>query len=234
MAFSFHIQPLGDAAFTLFFANVIDENANQHIIKLSHHFRTNSAGKLKDIVPAYASITLHYDPEKIWPLCDPEQTASAYMLGWINDQMLKAVTPSHLNKRVFHVPVCYSEKFGPDLALLASEKSLRIEEVVGLHISRAYRVYMIGFLPGFPYMGLVDARIAMPRKKQPALHIEAGSVGIAGLQTGIYPVKSPGGWHIIGRTPLTLFDKDAQDPVLFSPGDEVSFFQISENEFENY
>ena len=108
------------------------------------------------------------------------------------------------------------------------------DEIVRLHTERIYKVYMIGFLPGFAYMGEVDERIAMPRKQQPRTNVEAGSVGIAGIQTGIYPLTSPGGWQIIGKTPMKLFDKEKEDAVLLQPGDEINFYSITENEFANY
>jgi inhibitor of KinA len=137
-------------------------------------------------------------------------------------------------QRILEIPVCYAKPFAPDLETLALQNQLTTEEVIQLHTAKVYRVYMIGFLPGFAYMGKVDHRIAAPRKSQPRTNIPAGSVGIAGEQTGIYPLVSPGGWNIIGQTPLKLFDAARPDPVLFQPGDRVHFYSISQNEFENY
>jgi inhibitor of KinA len=131
------------------------------------------------------------------------------------------------------IPVCYDALFAPDLGLLAASKGMTSEEVVQLHQSRPYRVYMLGFLPGFAYLGQVADKLAMPRKQQP-VEVAAGSIGIAGNQTGIYPMVSPGGWHIIGRTPVTLFDSDKENPTLLKPGDTVQFFSISLDEFENH
>jgi inhibitor of KinA len=136
--------------------------------------------------------------------------------------------------REIQVPVCYSGRFAPDMQLLCKQKGLSTEEVVHLHCSRIYRVYMLGFLPGFTYMGKVDERIAIERKERPRSEVPAGSVGIAGVQTGIYPMDSPGGWQIIGRTPLQLFTKQSEHPVLFAPGDRVKFYSISENEFKDH
>jgi inhibitor of KinA len=130
--------------------------------------------------------------------------------------------------------VCYGEKYAWDINEIAKEKSIPVDEIIRLHTAKKYRVYMIGFLPGFAYMGEVDEKIAIPRKAQPRTSVEGGSVGIAGMQTGIYPIDSPGGWQIIGKTPLKLFDKERDDPVLLKPGDEIEFYSITENEFSIY
>jgi inhibitor of KinA len=135
--------------------------------------------------------------------------------------------------RVVTIPVCYEKEFAPDIEYLAKEKNIPVEEVIRIHISKQYRIYMLGFLPGFPYMGEVDDRIVVPRKPQPVT-VAAGSVGIAGKQTGIYPLVSPGGWQIIGRTPLKIFDAEKEAPTLLRAGDTVQFISISKDEFESY
>ena len=137
-------------------------------------------------------------------------------------------------KRLIKIPVCYAPTFGWDLAEIAAQTGLLLSEIIEIYTSVKYKVYMIGFLPGFAYMGEVDERIAVPRKREPRLKIEPGCVGIAGRQTGIYPLASPGGWQIVGRTPLKLFDKNKSEAVLLKAGDEIQFFSISEDEFENY
>ena len=139
-----------------------------------------------------------------------------------------------LPSRKIKIPVCFAEKYALDIDHISKEKKLPVSEIIRLHTAKKYRIYMIGFLPGFPYMGEVDGRIAMPRKAQPQTKVEAGSVGIAGMQTGIYPLDSPGGWQIIGKTPLQLFNKEKDDPVLLRPGDEIEFYPITEDEFTNY
>eukprot|EP01136_Pigoraptor_vietnamica_P038048 Opistho-1_new@106825 len=125
------------------------------------------------------------------------------------------------------IPVCYDLSLAPDLVELATLHQLSVEEVIQLHTAQTYRVYMIGFLPGFAYMGSVDERIRTARKANPRTKVPAGSVGIAGEQTGIYPLDSPGGWQLIGQTPLPLFDATRTDPCLLQPGDEVQFCSIS-------
>ncbi len=136
--------------------------------------------------------------------------------------------------RNLHIPVCYSLKYGLDLPEISKHIKLPVDEIIRLHTAGKYKVYMLGFLPGFAYMGDVDERIAVPRKSEPRLSIEPGSLGIAGTQTGIYPLASPGGWQIIGRTPVKLFDKEKGDAVYFRAGDEVEFYTITEDEFDNY
>ena len=132
--------------------------------------------------------------------------------------------------RLIKVPICYDEEFGIDLDRIAKEKKLSKEEIIQLHTGKKYKVYMLGFLPGFPYMGAVDEKIAMPRKAQPIM-VTGGSIGIAGKQTGIYPFTSPGGWNIIGITPLRLFDQSKDEPTLLRTGDLVEFYSISKDEF---
>jgi inhibitor of KinA len=129
------------------------------------------------------------------------------------------------------VPVCYEQEFGPDLADVAEAHGLDAAGVVGLHTRPTYRVFMLGFLPGFPYMGIVDEAIATARLDAPRSRVPAGSVGVAGRQTGIYPMESPGGWRIIGRTPLRPFDPAAADPFLFAAGDLVEFYAIDRDEY---
>lgn len=136
----------------------------------------------------------------------------------------------HAAGRSFRIPVCYEQEFAPDLGWVAGQRGLGKEEVIRLHCTPTYRVYMIGFLPGFSYMGTVDERLQLPRKERP-VPVAAGGVGIAGMQTGIYPLNSPGGWQIIGRTPLRLFNVDLDPPVYLQTGDHVQFFPISSDEF---
>jgi inhibitor of KinA len=130
-----------------------------------------------------------------------------------------------------NIPVCYGGPFGPDLAAVATFAELAEDEVVRLHVEREYRVFMIGFLPGFPYLGPVDDRIAAPRRDAPRAVVRRGSVALAGRQTGVYPIDSPGGWQIIGRTPLSLFDPSSSTPARLAPGDTVRFVPIDSDEF---
>ncbi len=135
--------------------------------------------------------------------------------------------------RLFHIPVCYDEKFGPDLQLLSEEKNMEINQIIALHTKPIYQVYFLGFLPGFLYLGGLDKKLHFPRKKSPRKSVEKGSVGIGGDQTGIYPKNSPGGWQILGKTPVELFDKNRENPSPFSAGDRLKFYSISAKEFDS-
>lgn len=227
---AFTIFPLGDSALTIDFGNTINDDINQSVLHLFHKLR-HQLPFIKDVVPAYSSLTVYYD---VLSLQTKEKTAFEAM----QDLLLPLLKEDDINinnqSRKLRIPVCYAKRFAPDLEEIASQKNLTTEDVIHLHSGKIYRVYMIGFLPGFAYMGKVDARIATGRRSSPRTAIAAGSVGIAGEQTGIYPLASPGGWNIIGRTPLLLFDRSKEEPVLLQPGDGVEFYSITEDEFENY
>jgi len=227
---AFTISPLGDGALLVSFGNVIDEEVNKKVLQLFQQLE-NQRSFIQDLVPAYSSLTVYYD---VLALHTKEtsafERARELLLPLLNQIETNDASPG----RDIAIPVCYAKCFAPDLEELAVQKNLSPAGVIQLHTSRSYRVYMIGFLPGFPYMGKVDSRIATPRKRHPRLAIPAGSVGIAGEQTGVYPFASPGGWNIIGRTPLPLFDSERKEPVLLQPGDNVTFYPISEDAFENY
>lgn len=227
---SFTISPLGDNALTISFGNVMEETVNQKVMQLFHRLR-NGFSFITDLVPAYSSLTVYYD---VFALYNQEKSAFKKVKEQLLPLLEAAEKAEDFSGRTISIPVCYASPFAPDLAVLAAQKNLAEEEVIRLHAAHTYRVYMIGFLPGFPYMGIVDSRIATPRKSNPRTAVPAGSVGIAGAQTGIYPFTSPGGWNLIGRTPLQLFDSTRKEPALLQPGDSITFYPISEDEFENY
>ena len=238
--FPYRIFSLGDSAITLDFGNVIDEEINQYIIALFYQLKEKPLQGMIEAVPAYSSLTIYYDPFLLQKIIRENKTSCE----WITEQLEKRIQlPLEQNENkpsVIKIPVCYDKEFGPDLELIANEKDISIDEVIRIHLSKDYRVYMLGFLPGFSYMGQVDEKIEMPRKTQPRQKVEAGSVGIAGKQTGIYPVASPGGWQIIGRTPLKMFDRSlankekTESICLLHPGDEVMFYSITKDEFKSY
>jgi len=175
-------------------------------------------------VPTYRSVTVYFDPLKIdWPALEQR----------LNEEAAKPrdIAPS---PAPVQIPVCYGGEFGPDLDDVAEFAHVGTDDVIGLHTAAAYRVFMLGFLPGFPYMGVVPERIAAPRRSTPRRVVPAGSVGIAGPQTGVYPLASPGGWQLIGRTPLRLFDTERTNPFLVGAGDAVQFFAISADEYERW
>ena len=232
MDYSF--SPLGDSACTVVFGDHIDKAINEDILAIFRSIQSRREAFIIDLVPAYASLTVFYDPVELLHSVEGNQNSFEIICNYLTNYLSQFPSVDRPAPRQHSIPVCYSGQFSTDLAAMAATLKLSTSELIRLHGERTYRVYMIGFQPGFAYMGEVDERIAFPRKEKPARRVAAGSVGIAGKQTGIYPFESPGGWSIIGRTPLKIFDKAAASPVLFEPGDLVTFYPITENEFANY
>ena len=200
----YHILPLGDHALTIELGNSIDASVNQNCIAVFHQLKQAGLAFVKDIIPAYASVTVVYDVTAI-----RKEKPSAYL--FMKEKLEILLAGMDLDQPVSHrkieIPVCYDLSLGIDLQEMSQEKNMSIEEIIQMHTNKSYRVFMIGFLPGFAYMGSVDEKIITARRIQPRTNVAAGSVGIAGEQTGIYPLDSPGGWNIIGQTPLKLFDR---------------------------
>ena len=188
---------------------------------------------LKDCLVAYSSLTVLYNPYVIKTYYHVNATVFDWVSGRLQQAFEQSVQTEANNREIIRIPVCYEAPYCPDLQELAQQKQLTTNEVISIHTADTYNVYMIGFLPGFSYMGEVNERIAVPRKQNP-IPVIAGSVGIAGSQTGIYPLNSPGGWQIIGRTPLKLFDPFEPEPVKLQAGDRVQFYSITKKEFEEY
>jgi inhibitor of KinA len=230
----FTISPLSDTGLIIQFGNAIDETINKKILGLFHRIKTLAMPAVKDVVPAYSSLVIHYDIAKIKADASSHKTAYEIINEEIRTIIDKTSDEALIKGNTVRIPVCYADKYAPDINYISKEKKLPVDKLIRLHTARKYRVYMIGFLPGFPYMGEVDSRISIPRKTQPRTKVAGGSVGIAGMQTGIYPFDSPGGWQIIGKTPIQLFNKENENPVLVQAGDEVQFYSISEDEFANY
>jgi inhibitor of KinA len=224
------IFPLGDGALTIDLGNRISQPLNDKVMAMHQWFRQQPFDGLLDLITAYSSLTIVYDTFTIKTVQQPGGT----VFDWVKEQALKAWTqagPDITGTRVQHrIPVCYGPPFAPDLEAMARQKQLGPAEIISLHTGRIYRVYMIGFLPGFSYMAEVDQRIAHPRKEKP-VSVQAGSIGIAGSQTGIYPLTSPGGWNIIGRTPIKMFNPSSKYPVPLKAGDEVEFYSIPASEW---
>ena len=221
------IFPLGDAALLIDFGTAIDEEVSRKVLGLYHQLQAAAYPAITGLVPAYNSLTVHYD---VTALSGSGHSPFERLARWIGSlDRVSEESPGRLHT----IPVCYSSSFAPDLASLAQSCGLAEQEVIERHSSATYRVYMIGFLPGFAYLGSVDEAIAAPRHAAPRA-VAAGSVGIAGRQTGIYPLASPGGWQVIGRTPLAVFRPQNEEPALLAPGDTVKFYSISEDEFAHY
>jgi inhibitor of KinA len=227
----YRIFPLGDSALTIDFGNRIDEAVNKEVIARFNQLQQLPLPGMIEAVPAYSSLTIHYDVLAVKKKMTEGQTVYEWMKEKVEERLQQPGLQNEAIERLIKIPVCYEDEFALDIHYLAATKNITVDEVIQLHTSKSYKVYMLGFLPGFSYMGEVDEKIAMPRKPQPE-NIVAGSVGIAGKQTGIYPLASPGGWQIIGRTPLKLFDVTREEPTLLRAGDMVEFYSITKNEFE--
>lgn len=229
----YQIYPIGDQGITLDYGGEMSEEVNQQIFKLYRLLKDWQPAAVLDIIPAYHSISLIYDLIKVKKMAG-NLSAYHFLESKLKETAAAISDQQELfQQRSIKVPVCYDASLGPDLKELAELHQLSAEALIDIHCKQTYRVYMIGFLPGFAYMGTVDDRIVSPRKAVPRTNVPAGSIGIAGSQTGIYPFASPGGWQIIGQTPLILFDTHKIAPSLFEPGDEVRFQQISLEEFHH-
>jgi inhibitor of KinA len=215
-------SPLGDNAVRMRFGNAISEETNVHLRKISLLLEKEKIKGVIEWTPTYTSISVFYNPMII---------AFRDLCRTLKKLQSRAETEQLPPAREVIVPTCYSGKFGPDLENVATTNNLSVEEVIKIHSTPVYLVYMLGFSPGFPYLGGMDKRIATPRLATPRLKIEAGSVGIADVQTGIYSIDSPGGWQIIGKTPLKLFDAAGQNPFLLQAGDTLRFNPITEEEY---
>lgn len=227
----YKIFSLGDSAITLDLGNLISPELNRKALSIQRRLLEKPFAGFRDVWVAYSSVTIVYDPIEVKKVYNPGKTVYSFLSSWLQEAYNEAADLIPAIGRSISIPVCYDHEYAIDIQLLADKKQLTPSSIIELHTSRSYRVYMIGFLPGFCYMAEVDEQLVVPRKAQPIM-VNAGSVGITGSQTGIYPVQCPGGWYIIGRTPYRLFDKTSKNPVLLQAGDEVKFYSISKDEFE--
>jgi KipI family sensor histidine kinase inhibitor len=218
------IEPLGDSALLLRWPERIDAQINDRVHAIVAKIHSLRPAGLRDLVPAYASLALCFDPHAFAPEADPH----AQIERWLR-QCLADLSPSQRSQtqRCIEIPVHYGGEAGPDLDAVADAAGCDRERVIALHSGGNYRVAMLGFAPGFPYLSGLDPRLEMPRLAQPRLRVAAGSVAIGGAQTGIYPHEGPGGWRIIGRTDCVLFDPHRDPPSLLAPGDEVRFVALA-------
>jgi inhibitor of KinA len=217
--------PCGDTGLSVEFADGIDRLVNDRVQRLFRYLRAKPFPGIVDLNPTYRSLFIQYRP---WE-CSFENLVLRV------EQGLMIPDEDHARKAdPVRIPVCYGGVYGPDMDEVAAFHDITTDQVIRLHAAPEYYVYMIGFTPGFPYLGGLDERLFTPRKKEPRKLVSAGSVGIADRQTGIYSIESPGGWQLIGKTPLRLFDRQRPDPFLLSPGDSLQFVPITEDEFESY
>lgn len=212
------IRPVGDTMLLVEWAQAIDPVVNQKVIALAARLRARLEAAVRDIVPGYCSLGVHFDPLRT-DLAGLERVIREEAAGVSGEE-------TTVSGEMHEIPVRYGGAHGPDLPAVAEWARCSPAEVIERHAARLYRVYMLGFVPGFAYLGVVDPAIAAPRRQVPRERVPAGSVGIAGGQTGIYPIASPGGWQLIGRTDLTLFDPARATPSLLAPGDLVRFVPV--------
>jgi inhibitor of KinA len=227
------IYRLSEHALTVELGNQLMRDTNNRVLALQQTLLENPAEGLLEMVPAYASLTIYLQPGIFQDLAGGRAMVNAW-----EQRIREAIAQPTLNKceagKLVEIPVCYHESLAPDLERVSSVTGLSRMEIIQLHSSVIYRVYMTGFVPGFPYMGITHEQLNIPRKQKPALRVAAGSVALAGRQTGIYPLETPGGWQVIGRTPLRLFDPETVHPFLFHAGMDVQFAPISLEEFNQY
>ncbi len=224
------IEPLGETFLLLRFGSRLDVTLNARVAALAAELHGAALPGIVDIVPAYASLGLHYDPAA-W------RSAGSHPWRNLAEAVLEIGNRAGVREApdevpVIDIPVCYGNALGPDLAAVANHCGLTRDDVVRRHCEARYRVAMLGFAPGFPYLLGLDPALQVPRHPTPRTHVPAGSVAIGGAQTGIYPRELPGGWQIIGRTPLRLFDTQREPPCLLAIGDRVRFRAVDEARFE--
>lgn len=216
------ILTAGDSSILVQFEKKITPEINRQISALVQLMKEQHIEGVTDIIPAFCSLLINYDPRVI-----RYEEIKKRM-----EALLKIeIAAGEEKKRIFEIPVCYGGEFGPDIENIAQHAGLTVEEVIKIHTSCDYLIYMLGFLPGFTYLGGLDERIHTPRLANPRIKIAAGSVGIGGSQTGIYPMDSPGGWQLMGMTPVKTYDPEREVPILVEAGDYIRFVPISEEEY---
>ncbi|MCY7291029.1 MAG: 5-oxoprolinase subunit PxpB [Ferruginibacter sp.] len=224
---------ISENAISLEFGEEISEETLERITRLNECIKQHPFSGLLSTIPAYTTLTLYFNPvELLNDVALKGQTCLDKISGYFKSLQLDEKNTQKIDDQIIHIPVCYDVEFGFDLEELTEFYQLKKEEIIEMHSGAVYTVFMIGFVPGFPYLGGLSEKLTAPRKQHPRPAIPAGSVGIAGKQTGIYPLETPGGWQIIGRTPLRLFDGNKPQPALLKAGDKIKFKPISLTEFE--
>lgn len=216
------ILTAGDSSLLVEFGKEISPEINRKIAATVQLMREQHIEGVVDIIPAFCSLLINYDPRVI---------SYEEMKQRMQDLVKVDAKAEAGRKRVFEIPVCYGGEYGPDIANIAKNAGLSEKEVIEIHSSRDYLIYMLGFLPGFTYLGGLDERIHTPRLATPRIKINAGSVGIGGSQTGIYPLDSPGGWQLMGMTPVKTYDPEREVPILVEAGDYIRFVPVTEGEY---
>ncbi len=216
------IRVVGDRGLLVEYGDTIDPVVNKKVLSMAIGLEHDAPAGMIEIIPSYRSLLIVYDPSV---------TTTAFLqesLSSLEKRLLEIEIPP---PQTVEIPVCYAGEFGPDIEFVAEHNGLTADEVIRLHSEPEYQIFMIGFSPGFPYLGGLPKELHTPRLKTPRTQVLVGSVGIANEQTGIYPVTSPGGWQLIGRTPLKLFDLERSNPFLYQAGDRIKFKPISPEEY---
>ena len=223
---------LGSEALTIEFGNEISLELNERALRLARFFEKNSFAGFVEAVPAYASVTIFYDCLTVRKNYPNYETAFEAVKKFAENALGNLEkTVAETESRLMKIPVCFDEEFALDLEFVTTAHNLSTEQAKAVFLARNYRVFMLGFLPGFAYLGEVAEEIATPRKDEPRQKVPAGSVGIAGKQTGIYSLESPGGWQNIGRTPLKMFNPNSPQPTFLRAGDSIEFYEIDKDNF---
>ncbi len=232
---AYKMSPLGDSAIVIKFGNGMDYSIHKKITLFMGLLEAEPFDGFVECVPAFTNLTVFYDPLVIYnTLKQNNEAISAHdtVRTILEGKLLGLIQDKELSHRTVTIPVCYGGEYGPDLEYVARYNDLTTDEVIHIHSTGEYLVYMIGFAPGFPFLGGLAEDIATPRRSSPRMTIPAGSVGIAGMQTGVYPISTPGGWQLIGQTPKELFLPNVNPPSLLQAGDMVKFQPISEQEYK--
>lgn len=230
--------PIGESGILVEFGKEINPEIHKKVKALTHYLDCHPFPGMIECVSAFSSVTVFYDPIKVKNLqtnyMDKDKLSYEFVVSLLKEILFTLDYSQHNKPRIVEIPVCYGREFGPDLEYVAEYNKLHVDEVIEIHSSGEYLVYMIGFAPGFPYLGGMSEKISAPRRQSPRMLISEGSVGIAGMQTGVYPIGTPGGWQLIGRTPVELFRPNEYPPSLLQSGDIVKFYPISYNEYKKY
>jgi inhibitor of KinA len=224
------VRPLGDRCLIVELGQRVDPEVNARVRMLAARLLAEAWGGVVDVVPAFTTVAIHYRPEA-FEGPSPQRLPYQHLAARLEAMLAKGIAIKRDTSRIVEVPVAYGGVFGPDLEEVAARLGLSAQQVIELHAGSPHVVYMIGFAPGLPYIGGLDPRLAVPRRATPRMKIPQGTVAIAVDQTVIYPLDTPGGWNLIGRTPLTLFTPHSDPPCLLQPGDEVRFVPVSADEF---
>ena len=231
------LQILGDHALVFFVEEKMSEEIIEKMMALKKSIEAFHFDFIKELIPSYHTLTLIYDIDLFYQSNIASKNNQSIiefgnaLLTAFNSTAIK-IEPANSTEKIIRIPVCYDERLGIDLENIVSKNKISIEEIIKIHSEATYLVYCLGFLPGFAYMGKVNASIQIARHPSPRKEVIAGSVGIAGMQTGIYPMNSPGGWQIIGRTPIKIFDKDPAKLGRIAAGNRIQFYPINFSEFE--